>query len=184
MILQSANSDPHAFPKHSIQVYMATPASPPSHTPLYNLMLSLLLILTVGLDSSVGRAPSWSSGICRFKSCLGPNKFLWFLVISRLQNQSMHICSYWNMTIFPIHKVWWLREAAQIGQTPMWKSHLQHSTAEFQSIQQFWLQLDIVSYLPPKKNPTKIADKQVWGNVSGDQKMENSFVSFFYDNKI
>ena len=30
--------------------------------------------------------------------------------------------------------------------TPMWKkSSLKHSTAEFQSIQQFWLQLDIVS---------------------------------------
>ena len=28
---------------------------------------------------------------------------------------------------------------------PMCKSHLKHSTAEFQSIQQFWLQLDIVS---------------------------------------
>ena len=27
--------------------------------------------------------------------------------------------------------------------TPMWKSHLKNSTAEFQSIQQFWLQLDI-----------------------------------------
>ena len=29
--------------------------------------------------------------------------------------------------------------------THMWKSRLKHSTAEFQSIQQFWLQLDIVS---------------------------------------
>ena len=29
--------------------------------------------------------------------------------------------------------------------TPMWKSCLKHSTAEFQSNQQFWLQLDIVS---------------------------------------
>ena len=28
--------------------------------------------------------------------------------------------------------------------TPMWKS-LKHSTADFQLIQQFWLQLDIVS---------------------------------------
>ena len=24
---------------------------------------------------------------------------------------------YWNQTKFPIHKVWWLREASQIGQT-------------------------------------------------------------------
>ena len=46
-----------------------------------------------------------------------------------------------------IQKVWGLREASQIGQTfiPMRKSCLKHSTAEFQSIQQFWLQLDIVS---------------------------------------
>ena len=47
-------------------------------------------------------------------------------------------------------KVWWLREASLTNQvniyTPMWKSHLQHdSTAEFQSIQQFWMQLDIIS---------------------------------------
>ena len=31
---------------------------------------------------------------------------------------------YWNQTKFPIHKLWWLREAAQIRQTfitPMWK---------------------------------------------------------------
>ena len=27
--------------------------------------------------------------------------------------------------------------------TPMWKSNLKHSMAELQSIQQFWLQLDI-----------------------------------------
>ena len=47
------------------------------------------------------------------------------------------ICGYWNQTKFPIHKVWWLREASQIGQTfiPLCgKSHLKHSTAEFQSI--------------------------------------------------
>ena len=44
-----------------------------------------------------------------------------------------------------IHKVWWLREASQNVHTPMWKSHLKHSMAEFQSIQRFWLQLEIVS---------------------------------------
>ena len=27
----------------------------------------------------------------------------------------IYICSYWNQTKFPLHKVWWLREAAQIG---------------------------------------------------------------------
>ena len=46
-------------------------------------------------------------------------------------------------TKFPMYKVWWLREASQIGQTfiPLCeKSSLKHSTAEFQSIQQFWLQ--------------------------------------------
>ena len=38
-------------------------------------------------------------------------------------------------------------EAAQIGQTfhtPLWKICLKHSAAEFQLIQQFWLQLHIV----------------------------------------
>ena len=29
--------------------------------------------------------------------------------------------------------------------TPIWKTRLKYNTAEFQSIQQFWLQLDIVS---------------------------------------
>ena len=29
--------------------------------------------------------------------------------------------------------------------TPTLRSHLKHSTAELQSIQQFWLQLDVVS---------------------------------------
>ena len=27
------------------------------------------------------------------------------------------ICGYWNQTKFPIHKVWWLREASQTVQT-------------------------------------------------------------------
>ena len=42
-------------------------------------------------------------------------------------------------TKFPIHKEWWLREAAQIEQTciPLFESRLKHSTAEFQSIHQF-----------------------------------------------
>ena len=46
---------------------------------------------------------------------------------------------YWNQTKFPIHKVWWIREASQIEQTfiPHVKSCLKHSTAEFQLIQQF-----------------------------------------------
>ena len=34
----------------------------------------------------------------------------------------------------------------------MWKSRLKHSTAEFLSIQQFWLQLDIVSQQKTKEN--------------------------------
>ena len=58
-----------------------------------------------------------------------------------------------------IHKVWWLREASQIGQTFITlceKSGLKHSTAEFQSIQQFLLQLDIVS--KQKKKKIKHAD--------------------------
>ena len=50
----------------------------------------------------------------------------------------------------------------------MWKSRLKHSTAEFQSIQHFWLQLDIAS--EPKKRKTKNADMRVWGDVRRDQK--------------
>ena len=45
--------------------------------------------------------------------------------------------------------------------TCMWTSCLKHSTAEFESIQQLWLQ---------KKQKIKNADAQVWGNMRGDQK--------------
>ena len=38
------------------------------------------------------------------------------------------------------YMVWWLREAAQIRQT-----FIPLCTVEFQLIQQFWLQLDIIS---------------------------------------
>ena len=87
-----------------------------------------------------------------------------FLVIGRLQNRcgdagffSRPYFDFANReirdtlhtgTIFPRKKVWWLREASQIRQTfiPLCeKSRLKHSMAEFQSIQQCWLQLDIVS---------------------------------------
>ena len=75
--------------------------------------------------------------------------------------------------LFPIHKARWLRKASQIGQmfyTPMWKSRLKHSTAEFQ----FLLQLEIVSKPPPKKNNINKIKMfmQVWGNAHGDQKPE------------
>ena len=43
----------------------------------------------------------------------------------------------------------------------MWK-------IEFQSIQQFWLQLDIVSYSQNKL--IKNADARVWGDAREDQK--------------
>ena len=57
-----------------------------------------------------------------------------------------------------------LREASQIFK-PLHvceKVILKHSTAEIQTIQQFWLQLDIVS--EPKKK-IKNADTRVWGDV-------------------
>ena len=75
-------------------------------------------------------------------------------------------------TKFPTYKVWWLREASQIGQMfiPMWKSRLKHSTAEFQSIQQFGLQLNIVS--KKKQRNIKSADVRVRGNAREDQKPE------------
>ena len=98
-----------------------------------------------------------------------PPKSLRFLVISRLQNRCSNalfkvfflLCFCLVIFFFCLReirdtclrgdqishdKVWWLREAPQIGQTfIMWKSRLKHSTAEFQSIQQFWVQFDIVS---------------------------------------
>ena len=61
--------------------------------------------------------------------------------------------------------------------TPMWKSHLKHSMAEVQSIQQFWLQLDIVSQTK-KKEKIKNADARVWGDVCGDQKPESLFFAW------
>ena len=60
-----------------------------------------------------------------------------FWPTSEICDTCMH--SYWNQTHT---QVWWLREAAQIGQMfiPLCEKH---SAAEFQLIQQFWLQLDI-----------------------------------------
>ena len=96
------------------------------------------------------------SGVCAMKSIIivRQKKSIRFLVIGQLRKQSFFIlvifnfflptseirdtCThgYWNQTKFPIHKVRWLREASQVGQTftPlwMWTSHLKHSTAEFQ----------------------------------------------------
>ena len=90
-----------------------------------------------------------------------------FLVISQLQNRrgdTPFFKTFFNHFFFA--NQWntctWLLEPDQISHTqsmvakrghtnrasvhtPMWKSHLKHSMAEFQSIQQFWLQLDIVS---------------------------------------
>ena len=95
---------------------------------------------------------------------------------------------------FPHTKVWWLREASQSGKTfiPLCEKH---SMAEFQAIQQFWLQLDVVSQ---QKKLTKIekADPRVCGDVSGDQKPETllgglrymyiskSYTSIVYFNNI
>ena len=53
---------------------------------------------------------------------------------------------------------------------PMWKSCLKHSTAEIQSIHQFWLQLDMVS--EQKKKKIQNADAQVWDDARRDQKPE------------
>ena len=50
--------------------------------------------------------------------------------------------------------------------TCVWKRRLKHSTAEFQSIQQFLL------LQKKKKKKTKNADAQVWGDARGDQKLE------------
>ena len=60
---------------------------------------------------------------------------------------------YRNQTKFPMHRVWWLREAAQFGQTfvPICEKVVQNSAAEFQSI--------LTSFRSKKK--TKDADAQV-----------------------
>ena len=61
-----------------------------------------------------------------------------FVIFFFWPSSEIHICGYWNQTKFPIHKVWWLRQALLIGQTSipptctctcMWTSRLktQHS---------------------------------------------------------
>ena len=96
----------------------------------------------------------------------------------------------------------WLLEPDQIGMVtkerpdinradvhyPMWESRLKHSMAEFQSIQQFGLQLDIVSikntieyHFIEKiffsiKMKAKNADAWVWDDARADQKPATDFV--------
>ena len=97
-----------------------------------------------------------------------PKKGLRFLAICWLQNRCSDqflgvifflptseicdtcICSYWNQTKFPTHKVWWIREAAQIGQTfiPLCEKV------------QFCLHLDIV--LQQKKRSKVALPTQIW----------------------
>ena len=57
----------------------------------------------------------------------------------------------------------------------MWKGRLKHSTAEFQPIQKFWLQLDIVSEQKTIKN----ADARVGDDARGEQKPD--FVGLICD---
>ena len=90
---------------------------------------------------------------CSHDISLGQKKSLWFLVIRLLQKSVRWRANQWNM---------WYAEQDQISQYikygglerphksvkrsyPYVKSHLKYSMAEFQSIQQFWLQLDIIS---------------------------------------
>ena len=43
--------------------------------------------------------------------------FKYFLPTSEIVRDACIRGYHWNQTKFPIHKVWWLREASQIGQT-------------------------------------------------------------------
>ena len=44
---------------------------------------------------------------------------LFFVFFFLPTNEIRDTCirGYWNQTKFPIHKVWWLREGSQVGQT-------------------------------------------------------------------
>ena len=54
---------------------------------------------------------------------------------------------------FPIYKVWWLKSGlTNQANVHTHKNCLKHSTAEFQSVQQLWLQLDIFSEQKIKLN--------------------------------
>ena len=123
---------------------------------IFNTMISACVIIVLFhketqkyLAHNIYVSIGWLQNQCGDVLLFVGNLFLFFLPSSEI-----HVRGYWNRTKFPIHQVRWLREASQIGQTfilPMWK-HLKHSTAEFQSIQQFWLQLDIVSEQKEKEN--------------------------------
>ena len=94
-----------------------------------------------------------------------------FIFVANQWFMYMYICGYWNQTKFPIHNIWWLREASQIGQTftphtPCETVIQNNSMTEFQSIQQFWLQMDII-FTANKK--TKKANVRVWGAARGDR---------------
>ena len=91
--------------------------------------------------------------------------FFLFLPTSEIRGTCIRDC--WNQTKFPLQKVhvhvhvcmYMVAERCGLTNranvhTPTWlwtKNRLKHSTAESQSIHQFWLQLDIVSCPPPKK---------------------------------
>ena len=110
---------------------------------------------------------------------LKAKKDLLFLVIhvGQLQNRRCVFFKVFflakNQTQFPIQSM-----VAQRGRTnqanihtPMWRSYLKHSAAEFQ----FWLQLDIVSEQTKKK--TKNDEVHAWDDTRGDQKPE-TFISW------
>ena len=66
--------------------------------------------------------------------------FFSFLPISEIRDTC--IPGYWSHTKFTIHKV---AKRGLTNRANVVKKSFKLNTAEFQSIQQFWLQLDIVS---------------------------------------
>ena len=94
----------------------------------------------------------------------------WHILFWQAVKDVIHIIhGYWNHTKFPIHKVRWLREAAQIGQIPIWKSYLkQHGRLP---INPSILAAIGHRFIATKKENLKCV---VWGDVRGDQKPESS----------
>ena len=74
---------------------------------------------------------------------------------------------YWNPNKFPIYKVWWLREASQIGQTFIPRG-AQHGRIPIDPS----ILAAIGHRFMAKKKKTKNANAQVWGDMHGDEKPE------------
>ena len=96
--------------------------------------------------------------------------FKWFMITCR---------GYWNQTKFPIHKVWWLREAAQIRQTFITlrekksvKNTARQNCNRSSNFDCNWTSFHSKKFIKKTKN----AGVQAWGDVCRDQKPETFFI--------